>query len=81
MCREHQKRAVDYGFSCAFTSGIVMRQDGKVDLYGRIGDTEAGRIVTDYLFTDKKLLIVPASNVFLYRQWESLDTCIDFVKN
>ena len=35
---------------CAFTSGIVMREDGKVDLYSGIGDTEAGRIVIDYPF-------------------------------
>jgi hypothetical protein len=35
---------------CAFTSGIVMREDGKADLYSGIGDTEAGRIVIDYPF-------------------------------
>lgn len=35
---------------CAFTSGIVMRKDGKVDLYSGIGDTQAGRIVIDYPF-------------------------------
>jgi hypothetical protein len=35
---------------CAFTSGIVMREDGKVDLYSGIGDTEVGRIVIDYPF-------------------------------
>jgi len=35
---------------CAFTSGIVMREDGKVDLYSGIGDTEEGRIVIDYPF-------------------------------
>lgn len=35
---------------CAFTSGIVMRKDGKVDLYSGIGDTEEGRIVIDYPF-------------------------------
>lgn len=35
---------------CAFTSGIVMREDGKCDLYSGIGDTEAGRIVIDYPF-------------------------------
>jgi hypothetical protein len=32
---------------CAFTSGIVARPDGKVDLYSGISDTEAGRIVID----------------------------------
>ena len=36
---------------CAFTSGIVMREDGKVDLYSGIGDTQEGRIVVDYPFT------------------------------
>lgn len=35
---------------CAFTSGIVMREDGKVDLYSGIGDTEVGRIIIDYPF-------------------------------
>lgn len=35
---------------CAFTSGIVMREDGKADLYSGIGDTEMGRIVIDYPF-------------------------------
>lgn len=35
---------------CAFTSGIVMRDDGKVDLYSGISDCEQGRIVIDYPF-------------------------------
>ncbi|UNK19428.1 DUF1861 family protein [Paenibacillus sp. N3/727] len=35
---------------CAFTAGIEMRQDGKVNLYSGIGDTEVGRIVIDYPF-------------------------------
>lgn len=35
---------------CAFTAGIVMRPDGKADLYSGIGDTEVGRIVIDYPF-------------------------------
>lgn len=35
---------------CCFSSGIVMRDDGKVDLYSGIGDTEEGRIVIDYPF-------------------------------
>lgn len=35
---------------CAFTSGIVMRDDGKADLYSGIGDCEVGRIVIDYPF-------------------------------
>ncbi|MFA6293011.1 MAG: DUF1861 family protein [Victivallales bacterium] len=35
---------------CAFTSGIVMRTDGKADLYSGIGDTEVGRITIDYPF-------------------------------
>ena len=37
---------------CAFTSGIVMRADGKADLYSGIGDTEAGRITIDYPFDE-----------------------------
>ena len=35
---------------CAFTAGIVMRKDGKADLYSGIGDTEVGRITIDYPF-------------------------------
>ncbi|QTH40407.1 DUF1861 family protein [Cohnella sp. LGH] len=35
---------------CAFTSGIVMREDGKCDLYSGIGDAEVGRIAIDYPF-------------------------------
>ncbi len=34
-----------------FTSGIVMRPDGKVDLYAGIGDCEEGRICIDYPFS------------------------------
>jgi len=37
---------------CAFTAGIVMRSDGKVDLYSGIGDTQVGRIAIDNPFTD-----------------------------
>lgn len=32
---------------CSFTSGIVMRPDGKADLYSGIGDTGEGRITID----------------------------------
>ena len=35
---------------CAFTSGIVMREDGKCDLYSGLGDTCEGRITIDYPF-------------------------------
>ena len=35
---------------CAFTSGIVMREDGKCDLYSGIGDTEEGVVTIDYPF-------------------------------
>ena len=35
---------------CAFTSGIVMREDGRADLYSGIGDCQEGRIVIDYPF-------------------------------
>ena len=34
-----------------FTSGIVMRSDGKVDLYAGIGDCGEGRICIDYPFS------------------------------
>ncbi|WP_274364371.1 MTP-1 family protein [Paenibacillus thermotolerans] len=35
---------------CAFTAGIVMRDDGKAELYSGIGDCETGRIAIDYPF-------------------------------
>ena len=35
---------------CAFTSGIVLRADGKVDLYSGVGDTHEGRVVIDNPF-------------------------------
>ena len=35
---------------CAFTSGIVLRPDGKVDLYSGIGDTQEGRVTIDNPF-------------------------------
>lgn len=42
---------------CAFTSGIVMREDGKVDLYSGIGDCESGRIVIDYPFASQGAIV------------------------
>ena len=35
---------------CAFTAGIVMREDGRADLYSGIGDCEVGRIIIDNPF-------------------------------
>lgn len=35
---------------CVFTSGIVMREDGKADLYSGLGDCETGRITIEYPF-------------------------------
>lgn len=37
---------------CAFTSGIVLRADGKVDLYSGLGDTHEGRVCIDNPFGD-----------------------------
>lgn len=36
---------------CTFTSGIVMREDGKADLYAGLSDAYEGRIVIDYPFS------------------------------
>ncbi|MDR2750007.1 MAG: DUF1861 family protein [Clostridiales bacterium] len=36
---------------CTFTSGIVLREDGKADLYAGIGDTQEGRLVIEYPFS------------------------------
>ncbi|MNO34991.1 hypothetical protein D3C76_250380 [compost metagenome] len=35
---------------CVFTSGIVMRSDGKADLYSGVGDCQTGRVTIDYPF-------------------------------
>lgn len=35
---------------CAFTSGMVLREDGKVDLYSGVGDAAEGRVVIDNPF-------------------------------
>jgi hypothetical protein len=43
---------------CAFTSGIVMREDGRVDLYSGIGDCAEGRIVIDYPFEGYGRIVV-----------------------
>lgn len=42
---------------CAFTAGIEMRADGKVNLYSGIGDTEAARIVIDYPFEKEGAIV------------------------
>ena len=41
-----------YLADCAFTSGIVMRPDGRADLYSGLGDVAEGRIVIDSPFGD-----------------------------
>ena len=37
---------------CAFTSGIEMEKDGKVNLYSGIGDCEEGRILIENPFAN-----------------------------
>lgn len=46
---------------CAFTSGIVMREDGKSDLYSGIGDAAEGRITIDYPFEGFGKIVSPSS--------------------
>lgn len=46
---------------CAFTAGISLRADGKVDLYSGIGDVEAGRIVIDNPFEGYGEIILSTS--------------------
>jgi hypothetical protein len=48
----------------AFTSGIVPRPDGKVDLYSGIGDCEVGRIVIDDPFNGFGRIVSPSSIIF-----------------
>lgn len=42
---------------CAFTSGIVMREDGKADLYSGIGDCLEGHLVIDYPFSSQGAVV------------------------
>lgn len=44
---------------CAFTSGIVPLENGRVDLYSGIGDCEEGRITIDYPFKGYGKLVLP----------------------
>jgi hypothetical protein len=44
---------------CAFTSGIVMRDDGRTDLYSGLSDTTEGRVVIDYPFEGYGKIITP----------------------
>lgn len=48
---------------CAFTSGMVMREDGKVDLYSGIGDTQEGRTVIEYPFAGHGNIVQDKYNV------------------
>ena len=50
-----------YLADCTFTSGIVMRDDGKVDLYGGMGDRAEGRITIDYPFEGYGKIVTPDS--------------------
>lgn len=50
MCYPEGPAKLPYLADCTFTSGIVVRGDGKADLYGGLGDTAEGRIVIDYPF-------------------------------
>jgi len=45
---------------CAFTSGMTMRADGKIDLYSGLGDAEAGRIAVPYPFAGHGRPLSPA---------------------
>lgn len=45
---------------CAFTSGIVMRPDGRADLYSGIGDCQEGRTVIDDPFKGYGSIVSPA---------------------
>lgn len=42
---------------CAFSSGIVMRKDGKADLYSGIGDCHEGRIAIPYPFASQGAIV------------------------
>jgi hypothetical protein len=44
---------------CVFTSGIVMRADGKANLYSGLGDVAEGRVVIDYPFDGYGKILQP----------------------
>lgn len=48
---------------CAFTSGMVLRKDGKADLYSGIGDVQQGRITIDDPFAAYRKVMVAQSAV------------------
>lgn len=48
---------------CAFTSGIVMRADGRADLYSGIGDCQEGRTVIDYPFAGYGGIVEPPESL------------------
>jgi hypothetical protein len=53
---------------CAFTSGIIMREDGKADLYSGVGDCREGRIVIDYPFEGYGAIVNPVDTVLKYNK-------------
>ena len=50
MCYPDGPFKKPYLADCVFTGGLVMREDGKADLYSGVGDVETGRITIDYPF-------------------------------
>jgi len=48
-----------YLVDCTFTAGIVMREDGKADLYSGLGDTMQGRAVIRYPFDGFGKIVAP----------------------
>jgi len=48
-----------YLTDCAFTAGIVMREDGNADLYSGLGDTMQGRAVIKYPFEGFGEIVAP----------------------
>ena len=48
----------------AFTSGIVMREDGKVDLYSGLSDALEGRITVDYPFEGYGEIVYNTNKLF-----------------
>ena len=47
---------------CAFSSGIVMRKDGKADLYSGLGDAAEGRITIPYPFEGYGKIVEPVNH-------------------
>ena len=56
-CYPYQVPKRPFLADCCFTTGILPREDGRVDLYSGVGDADQGRITIDNPFADEGNII------------------------